>query len=220
MKNFKKVVTAIIVASVILATLSISAFAGSASSVTYDGNAQKFIFAKGSEYSPTDLFEAFKDVMPGDKLTQPITVNNDISEKIKIKVYMRATGAEEGSEALLSQMNLTVKQNGTSELFAAPADETAGLTDWVCLGTIYSGGKIDLDVTLDVPITLDNNFQNSIGKLEWQFKVEELPVDPGDPSPKTGDTNNYFLFGAIMLIAIIGVACVVIVAKKRTNESK
>lgn len=215
MKRFAKFCT-FLMALVMVFGLCTTVYA--AGSVTYDGDANKFIFAPGTKDSPNSLFENFQNVMPGDTLTEQILIKNDTSNKVKIKVYMRSLGAQENTDDFLSQMNLTVEQKDDSILFAAPANETAQLTDWVYLGTVYSGGEIILDVTLEVPITMGNNYQNKIGYIDWEFKVEELPVEPSDPSiPQTGDTSNVYLYMGLMIASFIAFILLRIVNKRKRN---
>ena len=186
--------------------------------VTYSGEAEKFIFAPGSEYSPTDLFPNFKNVMPGDSIIQPITVKNDVANKCKVKIYMRALGAHGDSVEFLSQLKLTVVKGTDTIMFDAPADQAAQLDDWVCLGTLYSGGECELVVTLDVPVTLDNQFKNLVGYLDWEFAVEELPIEPSDPEPpKTSDDSRIYLWTAMMFGSL---AVIIILLFGRRKEEK
>ncbi len=214
----KRIITFLCVLGIML---SMAVTVSAAGSVTYDGTARKFIFEPGSNHSPTDLFSDFKNVMPGDSLTQKILIRNGRSNEVKIKLYIRSQGAQQGTDAFLSQMNLTVKQDGDSIMFAAPANETAQLTDWVYLGTIYSGGEITLDVTLDVPITMGNEFQEQVGFVDWQFKVEELPVEPTDPTPpKTGDTFSLSLYIGLMIFSLTGLVVLLLTKKRRTSVAE
>lgn len=179
-------------------------------SVTYEGKANQFIFAPGSEYSPTDLFTNFKGVMPGDVLTEQIVLKNAKSTGVKVKVYMRALGAQLDTDEFLSQMTLTVKKNGTSDLFEAPADQTAQLTDWVALGTLSAGGEMTLDVELNVPVEMGNDCAFQIGYLDWQFKVEEIPE-----TPKTGDESNLLFYGGVATLSLVLLIAVLVAYKRR-----
>ena len=205
---------------VILMSCAMPAFAANGN-VTYSDDSGRFVFAPGSDYSPTDLFPEFKDVMPGDSITQQITVKNDSSNKVKVKIYLRALGAHEDSEDFLSKLHLRVKKSGNNTMaymFDAAADETAQLSEWVCLGTLYSGGKVNLDVILDVPVELDNTYQKQIGYLDWEFKVVEYPIDPSDPDlPQTGD-NSQIIFWIGMMAVSFSMLLILIVARKKKEE--
>lgn len=190
--------------------------------VTYTGDAGSLIFAPGSDYSPTDLFPNFKDVMPGDSLSQTITVKNDASNKVKVKIYMRSLGGHPDSEAFLSQLRLRVEKNAADPMaymFDAAAHETAQLTDWVCLGTLYSGGEIDLNVILDVPVALDNMFKQEIGYLDWEFMIEEYPIEPDDPQPpQTGDDTSLWPWIMLMLVSLCGIFLLWLLYRRAKEE--
>lgn len=247
MKKTFRIISSLVLALMLLCSTAVS-FATGSSSVTYKGKAKEFIFQPGSDYSVTDLFTNFKGVMPGDTLTQKINVRNEASKKVNVKIYIRALGPAElendnGEEIVsaddsadfLKEMNLTVETDSDKKLFDAPADQTAGLTDWVCLGTFRSGADVDLNVNLEVPITMGNDYQERIGALDWQFMAEEFPLDPDDPSTptdpsdpngpndpddpnktKTGDDSNMLVYGLIALAALGG-AAVVIVTRRRKS---
>ena len=191
--------------------------------VTYSGNAGNFVFEPGSEHSLTDLFPNFKGVMPGDTLTQKITVKNDANNKVKVKIYMRSLGAHEDSVEFLSQLGLKVaksEENEMAYMFDAAANETAQLTNWVYLGTLYSGGEVNLDVTLNVPTSLDNEFQSKIGYLDWEFMIEEFPVEEGDPKPpQTGDNSNMGLWFALM-ISSLAMLIILLFWRKKDKEDE
>lgn len=192
------------------------------SNVTYSGDAGKFIFTPGSEYSPTDLFPNFKDVMPGDSIVQPITVKNDASNRVKVKIYMRALGAHADSVEFLSQLRLRVEkseENTMAYMFDAAAHETAQLTEWVCLGTLYSGGEVNLNVILDVPVELDNAFQQQIGYLDWEFMIEEYEIESTDPeSPNTGDDFQTWIWLGLLVISLVAILLLVLARKRREEE--
>ena len=217
----KKIITILITLAVLLSS-TVTVFAADGK-VTYSGNAGNFVFEPGSEHSLTDLFPNFKGVMPGDTLTQKITVKNDADNKVKVKIYIRSLGAHEDSVEFLSQLGLKVsksEENKMAYMFDAAANETAQLTDWVCLGTLYSGGEVNLDVTLNVPTSLDNEFQNKIGYLDWEFMIEEFPIEEGDPKPpQTGDNSNMGLWFALM-ISSLAMLIILLVWRKKDKEDE
>ena len=201
---------------VLVFCLSLAPAALADSSVTYKGQAEKFVFAPGSDYSPTDLFENFKGVMPGDTLTQKIDVRNAAENNVKVKLYIRALGAHPDSEEFLSQMTLNVKDEKGSELFDAPADQTAQLSDWVCLGTFYSGAAVTLDVTLNVPITMGDDFQEAVGYLDWEFMVEEFPIE--DDDPVTGDDTPIGLYIAVCAVSAVVIVLLLVTRRKKEEQ--
>lgn len=191
--------------------------------VTYDGNAREFVFAPGSSYSPTDLFPDLKGVMPGDTRTQNITVKNDSTKNVRANIYLRSEYADDQSRDFLSQLQFTLNvgnNNGQAYMFSPAGTLTPDNDGWVLLGTLYSGGEVDLSLLLTVPTDLDNQYMDRIGTVDWTFKVEELDVTPSDPQPppKTGEAQTWPILLGIAAAALTVIFAVTVgTQRRRTN---
>ena len=147
--------------------------------------------------------------MPGDVLTQRITVRNTSAKKVRI--YLRAEPVEEQYKDFLSRMNLQVTA-ADGEIFDAAVSETGQLTENTLLGTFKKGGSTDLILTLTVPYDLGNEFMCTMGIVPWTFLVEELK---DDDTPHTGDS---FELGTWLLAAALILAAIAYVVIKMKHQ--
>ena len=82
-----------------VAVLTIPALAADAV-VRCDGTSGLVIETTGSGYTDTDLFNNFKDVMPGDERTETITIKNSVNGFDYVKLYIRAVPHDEQGNPL------------------------------------------------------------------------------------------------------------------------
>ncbi len=182
-----------------------------AASVSYEGGAEKFVFLPGSSLSASDLFEGFKDVLPGDVLTQTIRVQNDSASSVRI--YMRADPVSAADADFLNQLHLSVTA-GEKEIFDAQAGEQGGLANNTLLGTFKKSGGTDLTVTLEVPAELGNEYMDRLGTVPWTFLAEEVTADD---TPETGD---WFRPAVWIAAAAVLAGCIVLLLIRRRKKAQ
>ena len=229
MKKTMKTIASLVMMLVLL--LGIGAPAYAEGNVTYQGGAEKFVFAPGSGYTDTDLFDGFKNVMPGDELTQTIQVKNGFFGTGSVKIYLRAVAHDEQTNPLsanvaasgetvatmsdfLSQLYMEVWQGGT-RIYTGTPDQLDGLKNNVLLATVPRGKSVTLTVVLGVPADLGNEYANRVGEVDWVFTAEEL--DP-QGNPKTGDTSNLTLWIVVMVVCLVAVAVVAFLILKKKKK--
>ena len=186
MKKSFKAITSLVLMLLVVMSISVTAFAASPS-ITFEGFSKGFDFQPGSEYTETDLFNSFKNVMPGDTVTETITFTNSATDCDFVNLYMRAEAHDETDNPLspkvaeketvatmtefLSKLSMKV-WNGTELIYDASPDQLDGLKSNKLLGTFRTGETATLKVELSVPIELGNEYANRVGEVDWIFHVE------------------------------------------------
>ena len=177
---------------------------GNQPTVTYDHKEKGFIFdnvtkVEGNEYP--NLFTELAELMPGDSRDQDIRVQVKNLTSGTAYMYLRTEDmwADKPQEitqteadayaALKEQITLTVKQG---DKVLAEGDLSKG----VLLGKLRSNDKVDLNVMVEVPLEMGNEFQNFHGEIGWVFTAEyhNDPVKPvGPPALSSADHYAYMV---------------------------
>ena len=230
MKKMLKIAFSLLMTLVLAAGMCVSSVAGDAAiNLTYKGEAGGgFEFKPGIGYTSTDLFDNFKNVMPGDELEQKVVFTNNDTQHDYVNLYMHAVphGEENApqvkdvsaaeSNEFLSKLEMWV-YNGKKVIYHASPDQPDQLASDVLLGSFSKRETATLTVKLKVPIELDNQYANRIGEVDWVFTVEgfnnEKPLIP------TGQLNwPVAVFGALGVLLIAG-GVVVLTKKKKHDEA-
>ena len=230
MKKTCKTIASRVMMLVLLLGIGAPAYADG--TVSYKGGAEKFVFAPGSGYTDTDLFDGFKNVMPGDTLTQTIEVRNRFLNTGSVRIYLRAVAHDEQTNPLspnvaaagetvatmsdfLSKLYMEVWQ-GDKCIYTGTPDQLDGLKNNVLLASVPRGKSVTLTVVLGVPADLGNEYANRVGEVDWVFTAEEL--DP-QGNPKTGDTSNLILWIVVMVVCLAAIAVVAFLVLKKKKQN-
>lgn len=211
--------------------------------ITFLGRSEEFSFSPGSGYTTTDLFDSFKNVMPGDVLEETITVKNKSKQKGEVKLYLQVIPHDSKNPAsyseryeymdgkdqsgirgyrdetvasmsqFLSQLTLRVF-HGNTLLMENALYNPANASDTVFLGSLERYQTLDLKLELELPAELDNRYANRVGETDWLFTAEILE-DPEKPEiPKTGD----MILAAVVIMGISGLMFAVILLTGRRRK--
>ncbi len=216
-------------ALVLALSLALPSFAASAS-VVYEGH-NIFGFGPGNEYGADDLFGSFKGVMPGDTLTDTVSVRNHSSCCDFVKIYLRAEphGSDnplshlvadretvESMNEFLGSLHMTV-WNGSQKIYEASPDQTGGLTENCLLGTFRGGEGSILKVVLEMPDDLGNDYAERIGEIDWVFVVEEY-VDDDPDSPQTGEHSHLNFYLLLMTVSMLIFIPLLLYKRRKRSE--
>lgn len=188
MKNWFKKFSALAFTLALAMGLSLPAFADSG--VTFKSAQEGFAITSDSAYTDTDLFDGLKGAMPGDLLKDTVEITNEAADSDLIRVYLRAEPHDEaanppvyqGGETVasmqdfLSQLTMRV-YNGTELIYESSPDQPDALTENVCLGDIANGETLTLNLELEVPIELGNEYANRAGEVDWVFLAEGISYE-------------------------------------------
>lgn len=173
--------------------------------IEYENNAELYMTV------PDDFFSKLGHVLPGDNLTQEITLNNTTSDDVEY--FVSTVGKEDISEKeanFLKSLKLTISQGNTLiyEGSLYPLDK-------VSLGSYKTKSTSKIKFNITIPSELGNEYANFNTLMKWNFSVNgKDKVIP--KSPQTGDIKVQVAF-TIFFISALGLV-LVLVAERRNKR--
>lgn len=134
-------------------------------SVEFNGKAHKLLSVPG------DFFTNLGTAMPGDVLTDTITVFNTTDSAAEILFRTSTEGRNSEQIAMLKDVKLTVAM-GNKILYSGTLDST-GLARNKTLGILEAGQKGSMKFRLEIPAEWDNRMAQKKTDVTWIFTVNE-----------------------------------------------
>lgn len=134
-------------------------------SVQFNGAAHKLIAV------PDDFFANFFAAMPGDILTDTITVSNTTGREAEIFFRTAIESQNEEQLELLEQLKLNISMK--QETLYEGDLKAASLANGISLGTFSPGQTETLSFSITVPDSLKNAYALRDAAVKWIFTVKE-----------------------------------------------
>ena len=169
------------------------------SNVTFQYGTDEFVVLPEDK----DLFQNFKDVMPGDSRDQTLTIKNENQNEVGIWVYALPADITDFSDVdgstaehqkvlsddLVDKLTITITKQSTGEVLydgkLVGKDDPYNMQspeNALYLGQYSQGESEDLLLTLHVPAELDNYYDDAIAKIEWIFVCSyDVPDESSAP---------------------------------------
>ena len=214
---------------VVAAIFCIAAFAAPAHAfadtptIAYDGNARQLTVSGATGTSgESDLFPAFKDLMPGDVREQKIEVRAT-GVKSQVRVFVRAVVDSETAH-LLSPITLTATLGDTSAGWLQTGTPSSVFASPTQVATFTSDGSTVLNLQLSVPTSVGNELADANKTIRWEITAEDdgekIPARPaGTNKPgllglaATGDSTLALLL-TLLTLAIIAFMAAIFLSRR------
>ena len=209
----KNILKTLVVTTVL--ALSMTTIHAADTNVSFDGDAEDFIFLDGSQ----DLFDNFKNIV----------LKNDDHRELRFYLSADVLDSLDTDTSGLSVYNITITNEG-EEFYNGTLDDLAALSSGrmsedTLLASLQKGETTTVTMTLEVNgDSMDNTYQNREGLIKFNFSVEELDdqstivevVRNVYESIKTGDAT--VIAPLLGLVAVSGFAVIFLLKKKKHKE--
>lgn len=164
-----------------------------------------------------DFFKNFTTLVPGDRYSDTMTLNNPSSSDINL--YFRS---EAKSSKLLDQMymKITCTIDGSTKTIYEGNMGSSEIKNDILLGTLKSGQTGTWNYEIYMPNELQNEYTLLSDKITWIYSCDKIVNESPNQSEKTdtGDTSMvipFFILGSCCL----GVAFILVAKSKKKEQN-
>ena len=213
MKLYKKIGLFLCCVLLLVSGIELTFAFSSLPAVCYDGKGKELVI---QNTWGTDLFREFKDLVPGDTVTQSILLQFDnISRETNLYLRAEASDGSELPENIMLKVYVADRLISVSDLNSQDT-----LKENTHLYEFTHSEEVEIKAVLEIPSGLGNEIADRKKEIRWIFTVQEEDAQEEDSkpedtvredtvieavAPKTGDNNRLLGWLLLNICSVIGV---------------